>query len=708
MVASATTMNPRLMELDGKAIFSPDDTTSSDEMNYILDSSWAKSAFLINDEQFDDQTDIKNRYWSSANAKYTDTRLGCNIGINPKPQFNRYSDIRNKGRLGNRQKVSLANSSGNFGMGRYYSEAIDDPSQTIYMRFGVPQFNSLMSFLFSAYNSDLTTLARTGRASSTFYNLAKAAGTITTVVAFPMFAAVVAGAKLINWVFGRSTSKFYTMKPAMHLYWSTVSSLVNNIAVSKGLFPKSLNTDADEAQRLGQPYKIDADHLKQLTELMPGVFDNGYFDMYSIANQAQRLSNQVFKEDYAALSNGTASDYEGYLKKEMTGTGSHTTYLSNKNGKPSLSAWLSKVASLSYFIGDSSNPQIEQDPRVNDTGTDPQQPTANKKKDPSFFSAFASHFDSEFDDGSQFAIFKVDHTGPVSEAFANAVQESDISQKINGATSAMRQAKFSFADGNIVGGAVGAVVGAAKDVVEGAIDGLSFGFSSLVKGLAGGGYIDIPKHWQSSSATLPRSTYTFTLISVYGNIISHMQDIYIPLSMILAGTLPLSVGNQAYSSPFLCQIFDRGRCQVKLGMIESLTITRGTSNLAFNLKGNALAIEVSFNVVDLSTLMHMPISTGGLFSAESAFDEDNILTDYIATLSGQDLYTQMYAMPKAKLKLAAAMMNAKKLSSPAYWASTVHDSLKDSSISGPVISTITNVLEGVRRGAGTANGPING
>jgi hypothetical protein len=31
-------------------------------------------------------------------------------------------------------------------MGRYYSESIDDNAQTIYMRFGVPQFNSLVDF----------------------------------------------------------------------------------------------------------------------------------------------------------------------------------------------------------------------------------------------------------------------------------------------------------------------------------------------------------------------------------------------------------------------------------------------------------------------------------------------------------------------------------------------------------------------------------
>lgn len=714
MATIPTSMDPRIVELSGRAIASPTSKLSSDESGMFLDESWAKSAFLISDSELDDTADISNRYWSSASAKFTDGRLGCNIGINPRPQFTRYSDIRAGGRKADRKPVTLGNVSGNYGMGRYYSEAIDDPSQTIYLRFGVPQFNSLMSFIRTAFDADQTSLARTGRAKGVFYQAAKAAGTITAVVAFPAVAATVMAGRLLSWLFSRPTSKFYTMKPTMHVYWSTVNMLVNNIAVNRGIFPKimgdSNGNGADNGKRLGQPYTLDNEQMQLLSKLMPDVFrDGSYFDMYALANRAQRIANRVFHEDYERLNNGGPTDYTGYLKKEMTGTGSHSTYISNSDGQATFTAMLNRMASLETFLSTDKTPRMEQDPRVDAEFTGEGEP---KKKDPSYFDALTQHFDAEFRDGSQFAIFKVDHTGQIQEAFGNSVQESDISNKINGMSSDMKQARFAFAEGNIIGGAVGSVVGAvagaASDVVEGAIDGLSLGFSSLLKGLGGSGYIDIPKHWQSSTATLPRSSYTMQLISPYGNVISQMQNIYIPLAMILAGALPLSTGKQSYTSPFLCQLYDRGRQQIKLGMIESLSITRGTANLAFSTKGNAMAIDVTFSVVDLSSIMHMPVSSGDIFGYDAGLDEDNILSDYLAVLAGQDLYSQMYAMPKAKLRVAKALMSMKKVTSPAYWASTVHQSVTNGIINDLTLGasgTIVGVIEGLNRGNSGAAGP---
>lgn len=294
-------------------------------------------------------------------------------------------------------------------MGRYYSEAIDDPSQTIYMRFGVEQFNSLTTFLSNAFSADDTALARTGRATGIFYNAAKAAGTITAVVAFPAVAALVMGAKLLNWIFARPTSKFYTLKPTMHTYWGAVNQLVNNIAINKGIFPKILADDATKGQRLGQPYVLDQGYLDQLHELMPDVFPEevigegagNYFDIYALANRAQRQANQAFLEDYERLNTGTASDWTGYLQKELSGNGTHSTYISKPNGKSTFFAYMNRILRLDYFVSQDNNPRMEQDPRVDPTSKDP-----NAKKDPSLFKQFAEFFDAEFRDGSQFAVFK--------------------------------------------------------------------------------------------------------------------------------------------------------------------------------------------------------------------------------------------------------------------------------------------------------------
>lgn len=194
------------------------------------------------------------------------------------------------------------------------------------------------------------------------------------------------------------------------------------------------------------------------------------------------------------------------------------------------------------------------------------------------------------------------------------------------------------------------------------------------------------------------------LISPYGNPISQMQNIFIPLSMILAGVLPISTGKQSYTSPFIVQMFDRGRCQVQLGIIDSVSITRGTSNQAFTTRGQPLAIDVSFSILDLSSVMHMPTSTGSLFGSDKTMDEDNILMDYLAVLAGQDIYSQIYPLAKARLNLAKKLNQVEKLTSSAYWSSLFHESATSGTLQYLTLGAF-NALEGLVRGSELLSNP---
>lgn len=680
---------------DGKPTTPTDTKLGSDALSFIADRSWARQAFLLSDGEMMDQIDTKNRYWTSAQTKFTDTRMGCNIGVNSRPQFTRYSDIRVKGRLAGRNEVTLQNKSGNYGMGRYYSEAIDDTSQTIYLRFGVPQFNSLTDFFSKAFNPDWVTMVRTGRSSSMLRDVATAVGTVVAAVAMPALSLMVVGLKLATFFFGRSTSKFYTLKPTMHMYWSAVGMLVNTLSVNSGILPTYLANES--AQKINDVYKIDNEMIGKLRALMPDILtDNQGFNPFAFANKAQRLANQLNQNLYEEADKATPTDYLGLVKKQSAMDDRTETDYTKKDdtgifgditGILTLPAWINKTLSFGYYKTSEdkdSSPKTELKPNID--------PKTGEEKKNSWWTEFGTYFDAELREGSQFAVFKVNHSGSPNESFTNSVMESDLSNKFNQTSSTAREARFTFADGNLGGGFVGDILGkigtAVTDVATGLLSGVTFGISDALKGLAGGGFIDIPKHYQSSNARLPSATYTMELISPYGNAISRLQNIYIPLAMIMAGGMPLSTGKQSYSSPFLVQLFDQGRCQIQLGMITEITITRGTSNLAFNRQGKPLAMEVRFTIEDLSSIMHMPISTGSLFGAikdtvgtavnpkgnNSTLDEDNILIDYLAVLAGQDMYTQIYPMPKAKLKLAKLITQNEKMISPAYWASVFHES----------------------------------
>lgn len=179
-------------------------------------------------------------------------------------------------------------------------------------------------------------------------------------------------------------------------------------------------------------------------------------------------------------------------------------------------------------------------------------------QDEGWAESFVKYLDAELSQGGAFAVFKVNYTGSMNESFSNAIMESDLSQKLNQASSTARQLRFSFAEGNIGSGPImdfiQSALGGVKDLVSGALSGLTLNLSDGIMAALTGSYYDFPKTWQSASASLPRANYTVQLVTPYGHPLAQLQNIYIPFCMLLAAVLPRSTGKQTYTSPFLCQI----------------------------------------------------------------------------------------------------------------------------------------------------------
>jgi hypothetical protein len=617
----------------------------TDPQSNILDSTWAKQAFLVNQNDLD-PVDVQNRGYSTAVLKFTDTTLGGNYAVNAKPQFTRYADPRAQGRKQGRNETRIGSINGNLGMGRYYSEAIDDNAQLIHMRFGVAQFNSLTTFFTGFYNQSAGRLARTGRSGKGFFfGVGETLGIIAQIVVWPLIA-VQAFGRVARFFLQKPTSKYYYLKPAMFVYWASVNSMVNKIAVGRGLFPVRF---ADEGtQSVGQSYKIDQEGLENLHRLMPDVFSaDGGYDIYAVANKAQRLKIYNDQRIFENFNNESDSDFFSFVKGESA------TKVINPPGEHTLRN------AFQNFLKSSSNL-----PSTNDGAEQDIKNTPDKE-------GYFDYLKAELDDGGAFVTMRVDYTGPVQESFANSKRPSDISGKVNSIMSQRRSSNYSFAGGNIddsvIGKTVGGILGAAGNVVAGALDSLSFG--GLVS-LAGGAFVDFPDHWESSQATLPRSSYTMQLVSPYGNVVSQMQNIYIPLCMLLAMALPLSTGRQSYTSPFLLELYDKGRHQTRLGMVDALSITRGTTNLGFNKSGHAMGVDVTFSVVDMSSVMHMQMSKGLDFVGgdDGVFDDETVFSDYMNTLSSLGLHEQFHVIPKLRLALARKQRALESLTSPAAWA----------------------------------------
>lgn len=695
--------------------------------NLNKDSSWVRQSFLVNLTDLQ-QVDQQNRTFTPISLDFQDTRPGGSLCINPPPQFTRYADLKPPS-AGGQWSPDQKNRAGSVGLGRYYGEAIAANSQIINIRCGVPAFNSLTTFFTGFYNTSAGTLARTGRAPSAFYELGRAAGFVVSILSWKLLAVTLLG-NAARFFLQKPSSKFYYSKPAMPMYWNAVQTIANQIAVNMGIVPRIGGTSL--AQTLTAGYQFDAAAQTQLHQLLPDVINaGGSIDIYAMANRAQRLyklHNDNLQQAYNVDNLNLASAVQSSYTKTLTDTG-------GSGWSNYLQKWLGSSQSQAQSAGTGGDSSTTESLN-NDTNGSVAPNTA-------YDSGFFDFLSAELNDGSAFVSFRVNATGPVSESFSSQAQESEIAQKINSVSSQARSAEFDLANGNLGGGAIGSMVGAAfgavGDLVKGGLDSLHL---SGLAALGGAAFVDIPRSWQSSAASLPRMNYTINLVSPYGNRVSQFLNLYVPLAMLLATTLPLSTGKQSYTSPFLVEVYDKGRCQTRLGMVESLSITRGTGNTGFNREGHAMGIEVNFSIMDMSTVLAMPISQGfsanamatgaevgalggGVIGAAggpvtavagatagagigaavgagvdalnnaaqtigSLFDDDNTFTDYMAVLSGQGLTDQIYSMNKFKLNLTRAMTTWKTWYSTSHFASFAGDTLPGSMLSAIFRGTVRN------------------
>lgn len=630
------------------------------------DGDWIRRSFLVRKSDLE-PNDYANRVFTTASLKYTDTTPGGSHCINPPPQFTRHADIRVKGVF----------SSGSAGLGRYYSEAIEDNSQVIHMRFGVEQYNSITQFFTGFYNSQAGQLARTGRASDAFYYMGKAAGYVVQLASWKLLAVHFLG-RLVTFLSTKPTSKFYYLKPAMPLYLNAAQTMLNHLAVNRGIVPRKLTNP--DAIKMTDGYVFDQEGIDTLHSKMPNIFNkNGTIDLYAIMNRAKRLERKRMVrlgEIMDAAGDLGITDLRSKIREIYT-----APLTDDRPGTMGgyLERWLST---------DQSKPKSGDNESSNTTET----LDSNKSN----WDKFSEFLNAELDDGAAFVSFRVNATGPIQNSFSNNAGPSELQEKINGISSQARSANFSFANGNLLGGAAGKILGSAitavKNFTTGVLDSVELtGLATL----AGAAFVDIPDTWKSSMAGLPTMSYTIDLVSPYGNPISQMLNLDLPLVLLLAGALPKSTGRQSYTGPFLVELYDQGRCQTRLGMIDSLSITRGTGNIGFSQDGKALGIQVSFTVKDMSSIMHMPIvenfslmdvaaqavgSLAGNAGREiavgltgGAFDDDTVYSDYLAVLAGMSLPDQIYSFRKLKLNLTKKMVNYDSFMSVSHMASFMGD-----------------------------------
>lgn len=664
----------------------------------IRNDSWVRSSFLITKAGRSTQ-DRRARLESGARIKFADTTLGGTRCINPPPQFTPYADLTVPGlntalslsydhpvyqsaileedlkKTGERGTVVASR-----GLGRAYSDMYDDTGEYITMRFGVPRMNSLLSFFFSFYDPTASAVARTGSGPGFFYQ----AGRMLTAVVGAAVAPLMFVGKGIQFLLGRSVSRYYYLEPTMHNYWMAANNIANSIAVNMGIIPRIGGRDETKEE-----IQARAEEIRQYHEMLPDIFrKDGGIDLFGVANRYNRLSLKfqeavndlaieatskgafidALRDFMSNSSNGAlfdtkVGDIQQYISSYLEATGNQFQNLSTEDLERSALSFTPDGGNSAGNNGDTEGPKTADESTLAKW---------------SFLSKMLDHAEAGLNEGSEFVTFRVDGTGPTSESFSNSVGESSISSGFNGTVSNARSVRFNAAEFQTGIGLVDSVMGSVRNVIAGGLD--MIGVSNLTA-LMGNAFVDIPQTWQNSAANLTAPSYTIELRSWSGDPISRFMNIWIPVSMLLAGVLPLSTGKMSYTSPFICEAYSRSRCTIKLGMVKDLTITRGVGNLGRNMEGDPLGVTIQFSIVDLSSILHMPISTeagfwsGALQTIGSAadaatgavvgdnrffqgaatlldpttWDDSTKYSEYMAVLGGLTLQEQIYTLKKIKI-----------------------------------------------------------
>lgn len=679
------------------------------------DNSWVRQSFLLPRAVAGKvRRSMTLRDWSVRTVAtglfdFEDTTLGGNRCINPSPQFTHTCDL-NELRFFDQADASEATTFRNAGrgMGRWYNETINRNAVTVHLRFGVPQFNSMNRFFGTFYNSDAARLANTGRGNTIAYKIGRLAGAVATIRLMPILTVFQAFRFFID----KPSTKYYYLKPTMATYWMAVQGILNTIAANMGFVQGMANSEmtkgVNPSQRSLNETEEDAAIWKRL---LPDVYNsNGSIDIWKVSTRYQRLADRRYRLLADRLDD--AKDPEDAIARAIQVYRENNLYADRLNPKGEHSTFDDYMQS--YFELDQHKVQSGEEASApnQEVLNDTPEETAKVLNQPSegvdgYFGRqeklasgiddygqpgqpdekFRTFLGAELRDGAQFVTFKVDNPGTVGESFSNSVKESAIAQKMNGMSSGARDFRFNVADGNIADlGWLSGVLGAVTDAVSGLVTGLadSIGVSGLAA-LFGNGLVDIPKYWDSSTAELPRTSFSMELRSPYGNDLSRYQSLMVPLACILAGALPRSTGYQSYTSPFLCEMYCQGRSQTRLGIIDSIQITRGAGNIGWTADGKPLGIDITFNVLDLSSVMHMPITPGfGLAGplalafpgqiAKFLFGDETTFSDYMATLSSLGLIDQIYTTRRFKRNFYRTVLEFQSWQSPARWASHVSNS----------------------------------
>lgn len=513
---------------------------------------------------------------SIGNPYYKDTRLGANDAINCLWQFNRDDDIVHPINYTDGKADGL-------GMGRVYASTIERNQSIAWFTFGVAKFTNLVAFYTKSFEKELVNMNNTGfTAGGLGAVLGNIVGAAISIPITPLRWAVNWLCRLRNY----HVDRFYDLRTTMHLYYKYVDAVLVAWLVNAGIYTTT------SAEGESHSWKADPATLPAaLAETGPSIWNVMSRKCHLLSRMTGRES--PFK-DSAAFEKEVARLVKMSPEKYDAATDAATQAWSGRSGDKNKQEGVN-WGSLLWQSGMGA---------------------------------------------TQYVGFRVEKSVGASESWSNSTAPSEFAQKINAQAAEARSKAFELGGSTIgesvsqiplVGQLVQGISSFASEITK------SFGMDGVASAIIGGAFIDIPERYQSSDFNKSHSL-SFQLRAPYGDVISIYQSIIVPLAMIMCGTLPRAAGANSYMQPFLCRVYCKGMFSIPLGIIDSLSIKRGSSEFGWTYQNLPTCIDVDISIKDLSPVMYMGLKDDvfkSLFATNTSFDE------YLLTLAGVGLWERV-------------------------------------------------------------------
>lgn len=244
--------------------------------------------------------------------------------------------------------------------------------------------------------------------------------------------------------------------------------------------------------------------------------------------------------------------------------------------------------------------------------------------------------------------FYVNSETQVSETFSSETGQPAVASKINAISDKARELLFllSVSTKKTLNQQVSVLSQGRKDTTS--LTGSDSIMGSILDGVGSiftGGKMTFPELWTDSSFSRDYNI-NIRLVSPDCDRLSLYMNIIVPLIHLMGFSAPRALGFNSYTSPFLVRAYYKGFFNVNMGIITSMSITKGGEGF-WTYAGIPTEVEVSFTIKDLYGLLMLTMSNPygdgenrpGFMSsmfAKSGFDilTNTVLMDYISNLCG--------------------------------------------------------------------------